>query len=160
MYYYTGIGSRKTPDIICQFMKQQACLLGSAGMILRSGGADGADSAFEYGAVNFKKEIYLPWSKFNNRIESFEYISLNKMDFQLRLQAQEIAASVHPAWNRLSDVAIKLHTRNVFQVLGRDLNAPSKIVICWTPNGEIVGGTATAIKIAMKHGIPVWNLGK
>ena len=29
---------------------------------------------------------------------------------------------------------------------------------CWTPGGEAVGGTATAIKVATAHGIPVFNL--
>ena len=32
-------------------------------------------------------------------------------------------------------------------------------MICWTPDGKIVGGTATALKLTMKYDIPVFNLG-
>jgi hypothetical protein len=47
--------------------------------------------------------------------------------------------------------------RNYRQIRG--LDAPdSKFVICWTPNGELKGGTAQAIKIAKNYGIPVFNL--
>ena len=32
-------------------------------------------------------------------------------------------------------------------------------VITWTPNGNIQGGTSTALRLAIKKGIPVFNLG-
>ena len=45
--FYAGIGSRETPpEFIDEFIKIGKWL-GSHGYILRSGGADGADSAFE-----------------------------------------------------------------------------------------------------------------
>lgn len=34
----------------------------------------------------------------------------------------------------------------------------SSFIICWTPSGKEVGGTAMAIKLAKKRGITVINL--
>ena len=56
--------------------------------------------------------------------------------------------------------ALGMHQRNVHQILGFELNNPVDAVICWTPNGDVVGGTATALKLAMKAGIPIFNLGR
>ena len=30
--------------------------------------------------------------------------------------------------------------------------------MCWTPKGDLVGGTATAIRIAIMNGIPLYNM--
>ena len=48
-YYYAGIGARKTPNHVLKYMELQGKLLAEKGYILRSGGAKGADSAFERG---------------------------------------------------------------------------------------------------------------
>ena len=48
--YYAGIGSRKTPKDICELMTRVARYLYFKGYTLRSGAADGADTAFEIGA--------------------------------------------------------------------------------------------------------------
>ena len=52
-----------------------------------------------------------------------------------------------------------MHSRNCHQILGYDLKSPVDAVICWTPNGNVVGGTRTALMIAMRAGIPIFNLG-
>jgi hypothetical protein len=72
--------------------------------------------------------------------------------------AKEIAATIHPAWHNCSDYAKGCHGRNVYQVLGEDLKTPVSFVICWTPEGKEVGGTRTAIVLAKRHKIPVYNL--
>lgn len=144
---YTGVGSRKTPPEILSLMRQIAGRLASLGFILRSGGAAGADSAFESGAAG-KCEIYLA----SDATEA----------------AARIASSFHPAWHRCSEFARNLHARNAFQVLGRNLKSPSKFVVCWTRDGAIdhgersieTGGTGTAISIASENGIPVFNLAR
>lgn len=148
--YYTGVGSRNTPQTIGLQMQAIAKQLAAAGYILRSGGASGADSFFESGLDpdNFR-EIYLPWANFNNNLSPL---------FKVCNKAMQIAEGVHPNWKRLSNGGKKLHARNVYQVLGRDLKTPSKFLVCWTPNGEAVGGTRTAIKIAEAHNVPVCNL--
>jgi hypothetical protein len=67
---------------------------------------------------------------------------------------------VHPAWDILSQGAQKLHARNVHQILGPDLSRPTPVefVLCWTPDAQVVGGTATAIRLAQDRNIPVYNL--
>ena len=54
----------------------------------------------------------------------------------------------------------RMHSRNCHQILGYDLQSPVDAVICWTPNGNIQGGTRTALMIAMREGIPIFNLGR
>lgn len=63
-------------------------------------------------------------------------------------------------WNRCNEWARGMHSRNCHQIFGYDLKSPVDAVICWTPNGNIQGGTATAIKLSMKANIPVFNLGR
>lgn len=74
-------------------------------------------------------------------------------------ETERIASEVHPAWDRCNEWARGMHSRNCHQILGYDLQSPVDAVICWTPDGAVVGGTATAIRIAMKYKIPVFNLG-
>lgn len=64
--YYTGIGSREAPEHILNYISVAASHMANNNFILRSGGASGSDSAFEFGCdkVNGKKEIYLPWKNF------------------------------------------------------------------------------------------------
>jgi hypothetical protein len=74
-------------------------------------------------------------------------------------ETERIASEVHPAWDRCNEWARGMHSRNCHQILGYDLKSPVDAVICWTPDGAVVGGTATAIRITMKYDIPVFNLG-
>lgn len=74
-------------------------------------------------------------------------------------ETERIASEVHPAWDKCNEWARGMHSRNCHQILGYDLQSPVDAVICWTPNGNIQGGTATAIRIALKYNIPVFNLG-
>jgi hypothetical protein len=61
---YAGIGSRQTPDHVLAAITAVAKVLAERGYILRSGGAEGADTAFEKGAGK-ATEIFLPWRGFN-----------------------------------------------------------------------------------------------
>src|SRR5882724_10418228 len=107
MKYYAGIGSRETPLAICQAMTMIAMEHSGAGYTLRSGHADGADMAFEAGAS--LKEIWLPWLGFNGS------------DSKLlpSPEAFVMAEKYHPAWQKCSHAARKLHARNCHQVLGK-----------------------------------------
>ena len=150
--FYAGIGSRETPPkFIDEFIKISKWL-GNHNYILRSGGADGADSAFEKGCdlANGKKEIYLPWAKFNN----------NSSNLIVKDQkAYEIAEQYHPYWANLKEGARKLQARNTHQVLGKDFKTESSFIICWTKNGSGAGGTGQAIRIAKDHNIPIFDGG-
>lgn len=74
-------------------------------------------------------------------------------------ETERIASEVHPVWDRCNEWARGMHSRNCHQILGYDLQSPVDAVICWTPDGAVVGGTATALKLSMKYDIPVFNLG-
>lgn len=125
--------------------------LANAGYTLRSGGADGADTAFENGCdlANGKKEIFLPWRKFNGNPSQLYDVSND---------ALYLASQMHPAWSACSPGAKKLHARNTQQVLGENLDDLTTFVICWTKDGKATGGTATAIKLARECKTPVFNL--
>ncbi|MGJ0846451.1 hypothetical protein ACR77J_07175 [Tissierella praeacuta] len=153
MNYYAGIGSRETPKDVLIVFEKLAAFLANQGFILRSGGAEGADKAFEIGcdSVNGKKEIYLPWKEFEG---SKSNLIVNNP------KAFEIAKQFHPYWYNLSQGAQKLQARNSHQVLGEDLNTPSKFIICWTKNGNGSGGTGQAIRIAKYWNIPIFDAGK
>lgn len=142
--YYTGVGSRKAPSKILKLAENISIKMSKKGFTLRSGGAIGADKAFEKYAV--KKDIF------------YLYDSTQ--------EAEDIVSKLHKSWRSVSHIARKLHGRNAFQVLGRDLKTPSKFLICWTKDGAIshkersiaTGGTGTAISVADIYGIPVFNL--
>lgn len=157
--YYAGIGSRNTPTDILALMAHLAKRLGRAGYTLRSGGAHGADSAFERGCAEASGacEIWLPWRGFNGHPDTGLYPT------ERHMHAAEL---LHPLWHRLGRGPRTLHARNVAQVVGMTLDDPVEFVLCWTPDGcehesertEKTGGTATAIVLASRMGIPVFNL--
>lgn len=145
---YTGVGSRKTPYDIQELFIPIGRYLAEQGFILRSGGAEGADSAFEYGcdSVGGKKEIYLPWERFNNNPSKL---------FTPEPKARSIAKRFHPDWKKCRKAVKLLHARNVHELLGVGCGTPSKFMICWT-NGS--GGTQQLIRIATGYGIPFCNV--
>lgn len=152
--YYSGVGSRECPIYVCKAMTAIALFLETEGYILRSGGANGADLAFENGVKNpNNKNIFLPWEGFNNSDSSL---------FGVCEDAITMATTVHPTGNALKKrkAALSLHARNCYQVLGKTLASPSDFLICWTENAKKVGGTRTAIVLAERNGIPILNLGK
>jgi hypothetical protein len=160
MIYYTGIGSRETPEDVLVTIDLIAMYLGMAKKFtLRSGGADGADAAFEKGcdAIKGTKEIFLPWQGFNHNESPL---------FEIPEAAYPLTARYHPAWHNLKTPVRRLMARNAQQVLGKNLDCPSAFVVCWTPDGctshetrsHATGGTGQAISIASESGIPVINL--
>jgi hypothetical protein len=152
---YTGVGSRSTPPDVLHLMERIADQLCVQGYTLRSGAADGADQAFGRGAQS-RAHIYLPWPGFGVVEPGALAISMGN---HIEPDLERIIASVHPAWERLTIGPRKLHARNVRQLLGITLKRPSDFVICWTEDGRTIGGTATAIKLAERYDVPVYNLG-
>jgi hypothetical protein len=152
---YAGIGSRETPADILNAMTNIATKLSATGWLLRSGAADGADTAFETGALPQLREIHLPWSGYNHRyVEHDAYCIVPPEDERV----SRIAAQHHPVLHKLGRPVRAMMCRNVTIILGLDLKTPAKMVICWTPNGKLKGGTAQGIRVAEAFGIPVFNL--
>lgn len=154
--YYAGIGSRETPEWVLFEMTRIASFLESRGFILRSGGAPGADTAFQQGTTHLR-EIYIPWPGFQDlKPNGVDILDLKTLPLQ-----DESFASIsqyHPAPDRLSSGALKLMQRNWYQVFGRN-HQPSSFVICWTRGGSGAGGTGQAIRMAKDAGATIFDLG-
>lgn len=156
---YAGIGSRETPEDVLEQMRQIANTLAQLGYTLRSGGAPGADTAFEQGCDigNGYKEIYLPWRGFNGNKSNL---------YDIPDEAFTLSSKFHPAWKRLPEPVKRLMARNAQQVAGKNLDSASDFVVCWTPDGctshkkrtRETGGTGQAISIASSLEIPIYNL--
>jgi len=155
-YYYAGIGSRETPPEVRNTMMKISNAFSRLHMILRSGGADGADTAFECGCVNDSKEIWLPWKGFNKNPSRF-YLPEDLNNPHL-IEIAKVAREYHPRWNALSMGGKRMMMRNVIQVLGYQMDSPVEFVACWTKDGGPTGGTGQAIRIACDRGIRVYNI--
>lgn len=179
--FYTGIGSRETPDSVLGIMEDAAYRLAAMGWVLRSGKAGGADEAFQKGMQRFAKdlaepealklaEIYTPWAKFKNaNLSDMWDTSLPSIDavFPHQIKSREgIVGVFHPAADYMKAErpgAYALHSRNVHQIMGMDLEAKrySSFVLFYTKedkNGNPKGGTATAVNLARSLGVRTLNL--
>lgn len=96
-FTYTGVGARNTPDRILDIMEHVGYVLAQRGYVLRSGGAEGADKAFEAGcdAAHGNKKIYIPWSGFNNYIPDGVSIMIDLRESCRIAQEQRNASNRH-----------------------------------------------------------------
>ena len=156
---YCGVGSRETPAEVLNSMSVVATELATRGWMLRSGHAFGADQAFETGAlaVQGDAEIYLPWNGYNDGQHLVDHC-INAQALPNWNAAAKMAAAFHPVWDKCTQGAQALHTRNIYQILGYDLRTPVNCVICWTRDGKASGGTGQALRLAEYLEIPVFNL--
>lgn len=173
--FFAFIGSRdlSKPEF-AQYAKkfyQLAYRCAELGIGLRSGGANGADviaeeayrDAIQNGVASEDQiQIFVPWKPFqavrgvNNPLH---HLHILPSDPVLIKQAEDMVRKIHPAPDRLKPGAMKLHSRNMNQVFGLDLNTPITANICWTEGGIKKGGTASAITLCENNGIPVFNIG-
>lgn len=170
--WYTGVGSRKAPKEICTLMRLLGYRFAELGWGLRSGDAEGPDIEFYLGAMEWANkqaaithpvaDIFLAWDGVRNRSRNdpsghFTVAS----DYPNYHEAKAMAEALHPNWGACSRGAIAQHSRNPYQVLGRDLKSPSKSMVFWAPqtkNGSITGGTRTAFEIAKANNVRTINL--
>ena len=164
MPVYAGIGARATPEPVLAHMREIAERLGEGGWLLRTGGADGADSAFAATAPPDRREVIVPWRGYNGLdTRAGDTRALDGSACWVLTAAEieamrPLAAPHHPAWERCAAKVRDLHARNVAVLLGTDLKQPAHAVVCWTKDGRDIGGTGLAIRLAQHHRIPVLNL--
>ena len=101
----TGVGSRETPPASLALIAFMAKQFSALGLVLRSGGARGADEEFEDNWVG-DKEIYLPKVGFRGR---------SGVVPELTEEHSRLAGMVHPAWEKCSEEDRVYHCRNVKQ---------------------------------------------
>jgi len=148
MKFYTGTGSKETPQEIQDIMFKLAEKLAKQNVILRTGEAYGAEWAFKKGChhASGQREIYLGYQ------ESKDSLAM--------------ARELYPEWMQFPIHERREHAVKVNQVLGKALIQPSTCLILWTPDECITfnqktqntGHSATAIGIANRFNIPVYNL--
>ncbi len=134
--FYAGIGSRECPPGIIDEMNEFALFANGYDFILRSGGALGADKAFEEFAAY--KQIFRP-----------EHATERDIIF---------TAQFHDAWHRCNEYVQRLHARNALIVMGHNLDTPVKLMVCWQDPEKARGGTRQGMKIAKYFKIPIFNL--
>lgn len=173
LQYWTGVGSRETPPDVLQLMTLIAKVLTDKGMVLRSGGADGADSAFYAGAKQSRAfyknlpNIYISWNGMTTKggvrlYHDPEEGLFDAQRYPMWKDANILAHDIRGSWQGLGGGGIAHHTRNIFQILGHNLDLPSKFVVFWAipvgKQGNVRGGTNTAVKFAKQNNINVHNL--
>jgi hypothetical protein len=153
MKYYTGVGSRKTPLPVIKGMEEFA--FGMAERLpdytLRSGGAQGADSAFYRGCVEGGGSSEI-WSPRHEHVVEHEW-------------ARDFASLL--CWERplntMKPFIQTLIIRNMYQVFGEDGNSPSDFLIYWCPGNPLgkgfeSGGTRYAVRAAHAAGVELFRL--
>lgn len=158
---YAGIGSRETPPEILAQMESIGEELARQGVFLRSGNAKGADQAFAKGAnkVDPKKVIlYLPWVAYEQEAARLENMVVVSVPMSSHETANGLVKKLHPDTTKLSQDGWCFHRRNCYIILGKSMDKPVDLVICWTKNGKATGGTGMGIRIAQEYQIPILNL--
>ncbi len=145
---YAGIGSRETPQDVLKLMRELGVWYARHGKVLRSGGATGADMAFEKGCDRENPTLKTIWTA----------------DEEIPKWAFREAREFHPAWDRLGEYGRRLHARNTLIVLDKETAKPAvDFVLFWTKKnskGEWRGGTSQALRIAEAYGIPAYDVGR
>jgi hypothetical protein len=180
----TVVGSQGTPSHMFDVLVDLTAMAVTVhGVIVRSGGAKGADTAAEAGVrkalvdhalrhegetvylQNLRRHlrVYLPYDGFRGHRDTAFSPYIDARKFHTYDRAMEIASSIHPAPQYLKpdSFALQAHTRNVFQVAGAELIHPSSALLCWAPTdkqGDPTGGTRTAWMLAKRFDIPCINL--
>lgn len=156
----TLIGSRKPPERIARVAVQIGRALSERGIIGYSGGAPGMDSQFMFDYSPDRRVIILPEDGFNNLYANGkDVIDFTQLD---TYKAADIARTVAGHFDSQGDYTQRRYSRNTYQVLREDLNSPTDFVLFWAEevNLSVKGGTAIAVRVARKYGVPVFNLWK
>lgn len=173
------VGSRKAPREALTTFRILGSLIASKGGLVATGHAEGIDWAAERGVMDACDTeqladhmlIVLPNQNFmadkhfdrRNPNRAGFFVPSEQASPDVYARATDIARSVMDKahWGNLTDSHKALHTRNVFQVLGRDLLSPVDAVFSWCPvtkSGNFKGGTRTALEIAKTMDIPYLNM--
>ena len=141
-------------------MYKTAVYLAEDGYCCNTGAALGADQTFANGAasVDGAVQLFIPWNNYEKDwIHNLGgpgffpdiYIANPIMD----AKAFESVNIFHPAADKLSRAIKALHARN-WLIINK-----TQFIVCWSPKGEVVGGTGQALRIAASMGMPIYNLG-
>lgn len=171
----TIIGSRESSEEALARLTHVAQMAAEIGLVLRSGGAVGADSVVT--KLHWaRREIFIPWKGYEN----FHHNPKRGIYLLEKLPEKEVARKlalqIHPA-EHLKESHTKLMARNIYQITGPekigidpdtykllegvDRAHLSRIVVFAAPTGrqgQVLGGTRLAVDFARKMGIKYYNV--
>lgn len=134
-----AIGRREIDKDGIGFCYETGKTLATFGVLMRTGGAVGADTAFiqGYKAYGGNPKIFYK----EDATEA----------------ALKMASKNHSAWNKCNDYSQRLLARNCQILFGQDLDDPVDFVVYWSKHPD-EGGTGFGVNLARKHGIQLINL--
>ena len=166
--YYTGVGSRDITQEEYHLLKQIGTRMSELDYWLRSGAADGSDSAFQHGACydqEIKTEIWIPWPSFQIDLQrSTPYVDYHSLTEDLFSVARQfyLDKKIIPWFDNMTRGPQALHARNYYQVVGfpSENNISKVCIYCAdeSKKGEVAGGTRSAVMVARYYGIPTYNI--
>jgi predicted Rossmann-fold nucleotide-binding protein len=145
------IGTREPSREKFELLRDIAAYLARKGHTIATGGAYGCDQAAMEGASSVNPQllqVFLPWVSYNKEIVPANCIVFTN-------QSKEAIESVkiyHPAYDRLTQGALKLHARNY------DIINGCKYVIALPSHKPGGGGTGQGIRIATDMRIKLYNM--
>lgn len=151
-------GSRETPTEVKKLMHDLAQWMVLQGAELASGHADGADQAYELGALirPEKFTVCLPWATYNKEVpvaKGMRVVVLAQLPQAQKLNLLGTAKQYHGAWERLSDGAKLLHGRNILIGEGASWG------FTYLNHGRVGGGgSGQCYRYLQAHGVPVVDL--
>ncbi len=163
MNIFTMIGSKGTRDNVLELGFQLSVLLLENKWHGYSGNAPGMDRVLNRAMIKtntFNGTIFLPW-------KGFELADLPDRCFytfddksETGLKCVEIIKEIIPWFGNLRAGGIKLHSRDILQVKGADLNTLTTVVIHSAKGSskQPTGGTRTAIVLSRNLNIPEFNI--
>lgn len=164
MNSFTVVGSKGTLDEVMELGYKISVVLLEAGWQGYSGNAPGMDKVLNRAMLKtnaFNGYVFLPWPKFEVRDLPERVYDSFTITTPIGEECDRIIREIIPWYSKLSQGAVKLHSRNVKQIKGKDLKTPSKLVIHsakgkrpQSPNG----GTRTAVVLARNLSIPEFNI--
>lgn len=159
MKFYAGIGSRRLSNREKELCFDIGVYLAEKGWALQTGAAFGADQAFAEGALTGGGSVLLclPWLEYELDWVN-KAIARGAKTVTLNNTHKEALDSVktHPAYDKLSQGAKRLHARNYLIVQN------TKMVLAYPKRtlGGHAGGTGQGIRIASAMGIKLFDLSK
>lgn len=163
--YVAIVGSREAPIDELELMIRLGRTFTDLGYADSSGDAFGSDRAGWYGAIQSDRypdvgsRIYLTQS-YKNRRRAEEHGFIIAEDYpECWPMAMSMALAARGSFGGLNEYGIGLHTRNVYQILGHELNEPVKLMFYYAKpvgnpaHGKVSGGTNTAVQLALQAGI-------
>jgi len=171
MKTYAGVGSRETPQEIGRKMVGYAKRLAALDYTMVSGGARkkrdapndvvSADHVFEYAVAEVQGKMIVYRAYVNKFVPcgaaDVRVPSENQMNHAISFIKRH---HIIPWFDKMSGWAKLLHARNYYQIV-QETGHKVDFVIAYSEigtDGEPMGGTRTAIKIAQKMGVKVYNL--